>query len=722
MPNMNYTEFTDLRNRWEAEGFWMMTREMVEQFDSFFANRDQAAQYQSEGFYRAQAGDFSLYETVEPMMKGYLGAKKCYDLYDRYHGDITNPDLQKEIKNRLMEADLRAGFALAGKNPGDPVSEFFKDCEKIANRQMLIQTLEDPDPAAKLRLLKQLEQKDPANAREKLKAALNEDLEQRVEIAKMLFMNHLGKFQTYDSQNQQMEANENMAEVYTHGGRTMFILPEGADQQPVMDGIHGSHQELSGLQSRGFATHGVEPRTFKKDGSIASEAKELKLKGLSTYSPGKHRGMNASVGGLGQVGPNGKVITADGTNGHMYMHVVPGGKNTCGMMLVGFENSGPGKKGRLGSTHDARAKKAGGSAFLSDKSYLGKERGGRVVDLSGMSGKELGDLLKSFEKAYRDAAKAAQFGDSHLLDACNDLLTGKTMSAGQLKGLLQGLDIPESQIKLVEQAKAGHSAAAGYNKISAEANPAIPMKIQENTEKKQLLLTELDEYPRPKKPEMMKKPGFWDKVRHALSLNSKNSYVSKYKEYQRTLPEKMAIYRREMMEYNSVMDALKRGQGPKEMQEAYNRAVDSAIGRAQSVLGISAEKPAALKPQEKVGAVVKPASKQVADQLENTLADKLSGKVKTNGVPENKLEEQKKAFREHIRETEGFKKLIRSGDDHVNGVLGDPEKMNVVFSDITNEIKVMTGYDQPQRQNDAPQINNERVVEPAVKEPRIMGL
>ena len=164
-------------------------------------------------------------------MKGYLGAKKCFELYDKYNGDITNPDLQKEIKNRLMEADLRAGFALAGKNPGDPVSEFFKNCEKIANRQMLIQTLEDPDPAAKLRLLEQLEKEDPANAQEKLKTALNKDLEQRVEIAKMLFMNHLGKFQTYDSQNQLMDHNENMAEVYTHGGRTMFILPEGTAEK-----------------------------------------------------------------------------------------------------------------------------------------------------------------------------------------------------------------------------------------------------------------------------------------------------------------------------------------------------------------------------------------------------------------------------------------------------------------------------------------------------------
>ena len=74
---MNFAEFTDLRARWETDGYQMMTREMVERFDSFFADKTAAAEYKSEGFYRAQAGDFSRFETVEPMMKGYLGAKNA---------------------------------------------------------------------------------------------------------------------------------------------------------------------------------------------------------------------------------------------------------------------------------------------------------------------------------------------------------------------------------------------------------------------------------------------------------------------------------------------------------------------------------------------------------------------------------------------------------------------------------------------------------------------
>ncbi|MBQ2425687.1 MAG: hypothetical protein II263_04200, partial [Lachnospiraceae bacterium] len=164
-------------------------------------------------------------------------------------------------------------------------------------------------------------------------------------------------------------------------------------------------------------------------------------------------------------------------------------------------------------------------------------------------------------------------------------------------------------------------------------------------------------------------------------------------------------------------DALKRGLGPNDMQESYNRAVDAAIGRAKSVLGISVERPAALKPQEKAPAVVKTVSKQVEDQLENALMDKLFG----NANKSRALENQKNAFRERIRGTEGFKKLIAAGDDHVNGILGDPEKMNTAFSIITNEMRGMLGLNQPKNQNNAPQRNNEREMEPVRMSQNIIG-
>ena len=691
-----------------------MSRDEVAQFDSFFADRQESAQYQSEGFTRALVGDFSQFETAEPIIKAYLGAKKCYDLYDRYGNNPSDPRLQQEIRERLMEADLRTGFALGGNDPQNPIGAFLKECERIANRQTLMQTLEDPNPTARLNLQNRFKRENPATAERKMEETLNRDLEQRVAIAKILFLNHLGKFQTYNSKNQPVDLNENMAEIYTHGGRTMFILPEGADQKRIFDGIQGKHPDQSGLEKRYFATHAIKPRTLNANGSIASEAEELSVKGANTLSFSNHRGMNVSAGGLGHVGPHGKMISSDGTNGHMYMHWVPGKKNTCGTMLVGFENSGPGKKGRLGHAHDIRAKKGGSSAFLSDKSYQGKEFGGRVVDLSGLSGKEFADLLAKFEEGYRNAAKQAQAGNSNLLDACNELLTGKLMSVGQMKGMLQGLNALEDQNDSVENARAGYYRVDGYKAIFPENHPAVPMQVAENPKQRPFRVTECEGLVRPEPPEVMKKPSRWDKLMHLLSFHSKYSYVSKYEAYQRNLPTEINAYRERMENYHNTLEALKRREGPAELQAAYDRAVE----QAKATYGQS-EVNNEIQQAQKIG--VSPASKEVTERLENALLDTMFKDVIPENASNGNLEGLREKFRGHIRDTFGYKKLIMTGDRNITNVLNDPEQMKKVFADVTKSILGNANQGEKSIANSVPQKNHEIVINPPENVHRMPG-
>lgn len=718
MADMTYTEFLHHRDIWESKGNRLMSREDVARFDRFFANREESAQYRSEGFSRAQVGDFSQFETVEPMVKAYLGAKKCYDLYDRYKGNASDPALQQELKNRLMEADLRTGFAFGGKDPADSFGAFLKDCERIANRQMMIQTLEDPDPSAKLRLLNQFKQENPNTAQQQLNAALNKDLEQRVEMAKMLFMNHLGKFQTLNRQNQPIDMSENMAEIYTHGGRTMFILPAGANQSQVMTGIQGREPAQSGLARRWFATHSATPRTLHADGTIAAEAQELKVGKLRSFAPRRHKGMDVSVGGLGQLGPNGRMISSDGTNGHMYMHLVSGDKNTCGMMLVGFENSAPGKNGRLGHAHDASAKKAGSSTFLSDKSYLGKETGGRVVDLSGLPADRLGALLSGFEAAYRNAAKAAQNGNPELLDSCNNLLTGKVMSLGQMKGMLQGLQLPQEQIQSVEAARAGHPATADYKPIAPTEHPPIPMKLEANALKKPFRVTQCNGLAQPVPPDVMKKPGLWAKLMHRITFRSKNSYVSKYKEYQRTLPDRMEAYRRDMEDYRSTLDALERGENPRGLKASY----DLAVREAEAALGISAKQPVAPRTQATAASSQpKAVSSQMKEHLENTLLDALVKDSGSANSSTNNLENFKAALRGRIRSTQSYNRLLRSGDDNISRVLSDPAVTQNVLASISQEILGNTNQRQVQHHPNAPQKRNAPEVSKPENAPKVLG-
>lgn len=709
MPDMTFYQVTEFRNGWNVNR--LMTRDEVAQFDSFFANQEEAAKYQSEGFTRAKVGDFSRFEAVEPMMKGYLGAKKCYDLVDRFGTDLSNPKLQEEIRGRLMEADLRAGFAFGGKNPNDPFSRFMKECERFANREMMLQTLQEPDASAKLNLMQHLQQENQADVKQKMDETLNKDLEQRVEMAKMLFMNHLGNFQTKDENKQAVNHDENMAEVYAHGGRTMFILPAGGDQSAMMNSVQGKNKDVSGLKNRYFATHGVEPRTFKGDGSIASEAKELKLSKPQSFSFTKHRGMNVSVGGLGNVGPNGKMIASDGTNGHMYMHAVGGDKKTSTMLLVGFENSGPGEKGRMGSTHDASAKKAGGSAFLSDKSYLGAERGGRIVDLSGLSAEKLTSLLESFEDGYRSAAKAAQAGDTSLLDACNNLLTGKQMSVGQMKGMLNELNVPQEQIGSVEAARMGNPKSPDAKPVADEK--PVPMELAPNP-KKPLRITQIPGLEMPQPPKFMKEPNIWRKIAHVLSFFSKNSYVSKYQQYQKTLPERMEAYERDMRQYNSKLESLEKGGNPDNLKQAYDRTVRMAKEQFGATLETRVAAP-------KVSNEPKSASPQMVTRLENTLVNHLAQMMVPKGATEHVMENVKNNLRDRVRETQGFQKMIRNSDEHISNIMSNPTKMNLVVTDVTNSIMENSGYTEKQNVNRAPEKTNVMEKEQPQSAPMAMG-
>ena len=718
MPKLRFEDLQQYRDIWEANGNRLMREDEVADFDDFFADPQEANQYQSEGVTRALAGDFSQYETVEPMMKGYFGAKKCYDLYHRFQGNASDPELQQEIKNRLMEVDLRTGFALGGKNPDDSVGKFFKECERIANRQMLIQTLEEPEPTAKLRLRNQLEREDSTTAQQKMDTMLSQDLEQRVEIAKILFLSHLGKFQTY-ANDQAVEMNENIAEAYTHGGRTMFILPAGGDQTKVMEGIKGAHPEQSGLSRRGFATHAIKPRTLHGDGTIASEATELSVKRLGAFAPRLHKGMNASVGGLGQLGPNGKVITSDGTNGHMYMHLVKGGEKVCGTMLVGFENAGPGQKGRLGHAHGASAKKAGSSAFLSDKSYLGNEFGGRVVDLSGLDSKQLTELLTAFEEGYRTAAQAAQTGTPALLDACNDLLTGKQMSVGQMKGLLAELNVSPEKIQSVEPARAGSPKAHNYKPISPEEHPVIPVNAADPTAKKPVRITECEGLVRPKPPKVMKKPSRLDKFFHQISFHSKRSYVSRYHAYQQELPQKMEEYKTDLANYYSTLEALENGRGTPQLQEAYNRAVQ----QAEAVYGPAVKKTVAAQPLNNVTEPdTRRASPQTAEALENAILDALFKNAAPEKNSNESPEDLRNEFRGHIQQTSSYQKLIKAGDSQISAVLNDPEKMQNVLKDVSNGILAIVEPGGKVPNVNIPQRNNEVVAKPVENAPRSISV
>jgi Novel toxin 11 len=63
-------------------------------------------------------------------------------------------------------------------------------------------------------------------------------------------------------------------------------------------------------------------------------------------------GMNIALGGYGTTSEGrGRVVTDDGTFGHMYLFYIPPSRAECGAILVGVEGEEPGKWGETGNFH-----------------------------------------------------------------------------------------------------------------------------------------------------------------------------------------------------------------------------------------------------------------------------------------------------------------------------------------------------------------------------------
>ena len=63
--------------------------------------------------------------------------------------------------------------------------------------------------------------------------------------------------------------------------------------------------------------------------------------------------------------------------------------------------------------------------------------------------------------------------------------------------------------------------------------------------------------------------------------------------------------------------------------------------------------------------------------------------------------------------------MLLTGDENINAVLNDPDKMNLMFTVVTQEIREVMGQNQPQQQSKAPQRNLEAVSNQVEMEPTL---
>ena len=345
--------------------------------------------YKSD-FLMALGGDFSKFEKLPYLLRNYLGALELKKFREKFDGipSLEREDVRKYLEENAMNAALRVGIS-ADKN-ADKTRESALALDSYMNNILMKRTMQPISTESRERLVTLL------GSSESAEATIEKNAARQLVMAKMMLLAQIGKYDLIDNNGLSKELDVPIYETLVHGSRTNFVLPAGEDSGDVIDAFMGPNGGAnSGIKKRTAATHSVKRRSLKYSGILSSDTKEIR-----TYSPFKvfsnQYGMDIAAGGVGEYGPDQKLILGTGESGHMYIRSEAGDDKHCGSLLIGIEGSAPGKDDYIGNSHDIRAKSAKQSPFLADKSIVGKKIGGRQIDLSGASAAAVAYLLNVF--------------------------------------------------------------------------------------------------------------------------------------------------------------------------------------------------------------------------------------------------------------------------------------------------------------------------------------
>ena len=269
-------------------------------------------------------------------------------------------------------------------------------------------------------------------------------------LLRLMFMMQLGNFQRTDG-SKDAKTNrawdQTMANAFSHGGRTGFVFAGedakaagGTGTDAVFDAVFGAQGGAgAGVHVRAAGTHhmktpevGKGVAGYKEQGGIGAA---LSSKTDSSY---QHFGMDMGIGGVGNLGTageggQGQMINADGRSGHMYIGRKMGTASHKGGLLVGLESDSPYRMNQTGHMHNAAAQAEEGSSTGGLKVDIqGNKYGGRTVDLSGLSNKEMVATLAAFSTHFKGLRDTNEDAYNALLEQ----ISGKRMNTASMNALL----------------------------------------------------------------------------------------------------------------------------------------------------------------------------------------------------------------------------------------------------------------------------------------------
>jgi hypothetical protein len=178
--------------------------------------------------------------------------------------------------------------------------------------------------------------------------------------------------------------------AFSHGQRILFIIRQTKAEEVF--NFLTSNKKSGIARRRMMASHSVKlnknnPVEIKLKGFIGS------MKNLWDGIRAKHFGVNIPLGGMGIIGPSGEIIGESGNfltpelnpisgkqHGHFYLRVDDFSKQGLSTILVGLEDSAPGKTSWFGERHAPR------DAFSDQTKKLSPTMGSKwkEMDLEGM--------------------------------------------------------------------------------------------------------------------------------------------------------------------------------------------------------------------------------------------------------------------------------------------------------------------------------------------------
>jgi hypothetical protein len=407
--------------------------------------------------------DFGRFEELPHLLRNYLGALELRRFRYKFgeNPSLEDEEVRQYLDENLMNAALRAGIS-AEKNQ-DSTKESAMALDTYMNAGLMKKTMM-PTPEFNRIVLA-----DYYNE-EQVDSMIEQNMARQLVMAKTMLLAQLGKYDVVNKNGLDKGLDVPVYETLVHGNRTNFILPMGEESGEVLDAFMGQNGGAdAGIEERTAATHSVKRRKIGQNGMLRSDSKEER-----TYNPfkifGNQYGMNIAVGGIGSKGPDKKIITGNGEAGHLYMRAEKGDEKHCGSLLIGIEGSEPGKSNYLGNSHGIRAKSAKQSAFLADKSIVGKKIGGRQVDLSGIDANDLAGILNEFAEKYSQLQRGATTEEGRERIAnINDMLMGKYMTADKLKEMFGALGMAGERLHdMIAQARNGYMSKINVKEITDE--------------------------------------------------------------------------------------------------------------------------------------------------------------------------------------------------------------------------------------------------------------